>query len=72
MRGPSRDDDSGGDCHGKWDRCACCGYTAQISRSPAYGGFLCRTKTAVGVLVVCWNGRECSLRLRRLRRQTAG
>jgi hypothetical protein len=57
------------DRDGEWDRCQRCGYPAQITRAVAYGGFL-KYQPADG-LVVCWNGRECSLRLRRRRSKEA-
>lgn len=53
------------DRHGEWSSCDRCGYPAQIARAPTYGGFLC----ASGGAVMCWDGRECSLRLKRRSRQ---
>lgn len=52
------------DRHGEWDKCERCGYPAQITRAVSYGGFLHAQPDG---LVICWNGRECSLRLRRAR-----
>lgn len=54
------------DRHGEWSACQRCGASAQISRSAAYGGFLAYQPR--DGLVVCWDGRECALRLRRKRR----
>lgn len=54
------------DRHGEWDRCQRCGYPAQIARAVAYGGFL-KYQPHDG-LILCWNARECTLRLRRRRR----
>lgn len=55
------------DRHGEFDRCHRCGTTARITRAVAYGGFL-KYDPADG-FICCWNGRDCSLRLRRTRRQ---
>ena len=55
------------DRHGEWATCDRCGYNAQISRSVAYGGFLSVGRDG---LILCWNGRECSLRVRRQKAKT--
>lgn len=54
------------DRHGEWDVCQRCGARAQISRTPAYGGFLV---LGADGFIQCWDGRECSLRLQRKQRR---
>ncbi len=57
------------DRHGEVGACIRCGAIGAISRSVAYGGFLALLYDGS---LVCWNGRECSLRLRRRRLATPG
>jgi hypothetical protein len=69
MPGLFRSPKSVPDRHGEWDVCHRCGCTGQISRAVAFGGFLSIQPNG---LIVCWNGRECSLRLRRRRARPEG